>query len=127
VLDAGAANGTGTAGTIAIGGNNASNITLGNASNTSQAVVQAGGATSTLTNNGGEAVQGSDSSSATNAMKVTNGSGSVLFQLVDDGTVNVGENPSNSYSFGYNSVGSNGQDSGYNAIITGQKFTAAST
>ena len=127
VLDAGAANGTGTAGTVSIGTNNASNITLGNSANTTQAKIQAGSATATLTNNGGDAVQGADSTSSTNAMKVTNGSGQTLFQLVDDGTVNLGESPANSYSFGYNSVGSNGQDSGYNAIITGQKFTASST
>ena len=125
-LDAGAANGTGTAGTISIGTNNASNITLGNSSNTTQAKVQAGGATSTLTNNGGEAVQGSDSSSATNAMEVTNGNGQVLFQLVDDGTVNIGENPSGGYAFGYNSIGANGQDSG-DTLIDGQKFTASTT
>jgi hypothetical protein len=125
-LDAGAANGTGTAGTVTIGGNYASTITLGNATNTTQAQTNAGGASTTLTSNG-QKVQGSGSSSATNAFQVVNGNGTSLFQLVDDSTVNLGVNPSNAYSFGYNSIGSNGQDSGYNAIITGQKFTASST
>lgn len=127
VLDAGAPNGTGTAGTISIGTNDGGNIQLGNATNTTQVQTHAGGASTTLTNTGGQKVQGSDSTSATNAMQVVNGSGSTLFQLVDNGAVNLGINPASSYAFGYNTVGTSGQDAGYNDVIAGQQFTPTST
>lgn len=123
-LDAGTQNGTGTTGTITIGANYASTITLGNTSNTTQAKTQAGGASTTLTSNG-QKVQGSGSSNTTNALQVVNGSGTSLFQLVDDGTVHLGVNPANGYAFGTNQVGTTGQETGNNAIISGQKFTPA--
>lgn len=105
VLDAGAANGTGAAGIITVGGNNASTVSLGNATTSTQVKQTAGTATSTLTNSGGEAIVGSGATSGTTALKVSNSSSVSLFQITDDGAVDLGVNSLNNPALIINTSG----------------------
>jgi len=85
-LDAGAPNGLGSAGDIAIGTNNATNITIGNTSTTSQAKTQAGHFSTTVTDSG---VSIAASVGTSTAFQVQNAGGDVVFTV--DTSSNTGQ------------------------------------
>jgi trimeric autotransporter adhesin len=122
-LNAGAPNGTGTAGDITIGTNYATNITIGNTSTSSQAKIQAGGASATVTNGGGLATKGSSSDTSTNALSASDSSGDYVVKARDDGQVTLGRSAGSSATFGKTSVGGT-SDSGYaSTLVAADKIT----
>jgi trimeric autotransporter adhesin len=123
-IDAGAPNGSGSAGNITVGTNYATNITIGNTSTSSQAKVQAGSASATVTNSGGMAVKGATSDSSTDSFSVANSSNLKTAEFKDDGTVNLGAGAPT--TMGYTTIGGT-QDSGSANLINAGQYTAPST